>query len=536
MERSDSDIISSHSGLNIKDGQRNLILLTIFILIIRLSIVGAEMRRNNRGLYFPKKKYVAEVLPDWSESRNLLPVPILEDDPGWVDLYWKCWELAFDHLRQPEPGTPFVSNYVDEAFNDNIFQWDTIFMVMFWRYAHHVFPVIQSFDNFYCRQHADGFICREIWEKGSRAGNDHHPKDSPQAINPPLFSWAEVEYYRLSGDKHRLEMILPVLEKYVEWLEVNRVKPEAKHGLYWQTGLGSGMDNTPQTGSAWVEMSAQMVIQYNDLAFIAEEIGQPEKAGKFRRRAEEISIKINQLMWDEQSGFYWNLDDNNLWQKCKTIGFSWTLLAGIPSAQQAGKLVAHLMDTTMFFRLIPFASLAAESPEYNQHGGYWLGSSWEPTTYQAIKGLERYGFEAYAAQASEKYLAAIYAVYQRTGTVWENYAPDFLEPGDNSRPDFVGWSACGPVALLIENILGLHADAIHNQVVWHLRRTDRHGIDNLVIGQTTLTLICEKRASPGDPANLIIKTNQPFTLITLLCQKSETIELKPGTWQVTISN
>jgi hypothetical protein len=33
--------------------------------------VGAEMRRNNRGLYFPEKKYVAEVLPDWSERHKL---------------------------------------------------------------------------------------------------------------------------------------------------------------------------------------------------------------------------------------------------------------------------------------------------------------------------------------------------------------------------------------------------------------------------------------------------------------------------------
>ena len=340
----------------------------------------------------------------------------------------------------------------------------------------------------------------------------------------------------MSGDKHRFELVLLVLEKYIEWLEVNRVKSEAKHGLYWQTGLGSGMDNTPQTGSAWVEMSAQMVIQYNDLAFMAEEIGQPEKAEIFRERAKNISAQINRLMWDDQAGFYWNLDDHNVWQKCQTIGFSWSLLAGIPSVQQAGKLVGHLMDTTMFYRLIPFASLAAGSPEYNPHGDYWLGSSWAPTTYQAIKGLERYGFEEFAAQASEKYLAGMYAVYQQTGTVWENYAPDFPEPGNNSRPDFVGWSACGPVALLIENILGLRADAVHNQIVWHLRRTDRHGIENLVIGKTKLTLICEKRLRPDEPANLILKTNQPFKLIVVLSKRSETFDLQPGTWRMTISD
>jgi len=517
----------------------NLPITMFSIAIVAGCVVGgfgvAQTAQTERGRHFSKKKYVPEVLPTWKDSQARLPRPVLEDDPGWVTMYWKCWELAFDHLRQPEAGSPFVSNYVDEAFNENIFQWDTIFMVMFWCYAHHIFPAAQSFDNFYCRQHDDGFICREIWETGPKAGEDHHLKTSPQAVNPPLFSWAEVEYYRVSGDKNRFELVLPVLEEYVAWLENNRVKTTAKHGLYWQNGLGSGMDNTPQTGSAWVEMSAQMVIQYNDLAFMAEQIGRPEKARKFREWAQQISDRINRLMWDESAGFYWNLDDNNVWQKCQTIGFSWTLLAGIPSPQQAAKLAYHLMDPTTFYRLIPFASLSAGSPEYNPHGGYWLGSSWAPTTYQAIKGLERYGYEEFAAQATEKYLAGMYEVFKETGTVWENYAPDYFEPGDNSRPDFVGWSACGPVALLIENVIGLRPDAIHNQITWHLRRTDRHGIEGLVIGKTTLSLLCEKRQTAEDPAVLTLTTDCPFELIVIHPQGQETIELKPGTTQVKIS-
>ncbi|MFA4839782.1 MAG: trehalase family glycosidase, partial [Candidatus Neomarinimicrobiota bacterium] len=328
---------------------------------------------------------------------------------------------------------------------------------------------------------------------------------------------------------------LPVLEKYVEWLETNRVKASAKHGLYWQNGLGSGMDNTPQTGSAWVEMSAQMVIQYNDLAFMAEEIDLPEKAYAFRVRAKSIADKINRLMWVDSAGFYWNLDDDNAFQKCQTIGFSWTMLAGIPSTMQAKRLAENLMNPDLFYRYIPFASLSAASPGYNPHGGYWLGSSWAPTTYQAIKGLERYGYEEFAAQASEKYLAGMYAVFQKTGTVWENYAPDFPEPGDNSRKDFVGWSACGPIALLIENIIGLRPDVIHNQITWHLHRTDRHGIENLVIGKTTLSLLCEKRQIVEDPAVLTLTTDRPFQLIVIHPKGQKTIDLKSGVTRVTVN-
>ena len=31
-------------------------------------------------------------------------------------------------------------------------------------------------------------------------------------------------------------------------------------------------------------------------------------------------------------------------------------------------------------------------------------------------------------------------VFQKTGTVWENYAPESAAPGEPAKPDFVGWT------------------------------------------------------------------------------------------------
>ncbi|MFI5337256.1 MAG: hypothetical protein ACHQ5A_10760, partial [Opitutales bacterium] len=115
-----------------------------------------------RGAYFSKKTYAPAPLPDFAASRAALPQPVLADNPEYVELYWRAWELAFAHLRQPPAGSPLVSNYLDAAFSANVFQWDTVFMTLYGRYAHHVFPAIQSLDNFYCRQYANGYICREI--------------------------------------------------------------------------------------------------------------------------------------------------------------------------------------------------------------------------------------------------------------------------------------------------------------------------------------------------------------------------------------
>jgi hypothetical protein len=112
-----------------------------------------------------------------------LPVPVLGGSPGLVRLYWKAWEIALGKIRTPRLGSGFASDYMDEGFSDNIFQWDTCFMVMFGRYGQDVVPGVKSFDNFYAKQHEDGFIDREISETD---GTDYWGPQHNNSINPPL--------------------------------------------------------------------------------------------------------------------------------------------------------------------------------------------------------------------------------------------------------------------------------------------------------------------------------------------------------------
>ena len=477
------------------------------------------------GIHFAKKKYKPSAIPTFEKSKHLLPKPILGDDERWLDLYWKTWALAFDHFKQPEPGAPFVSNILDEAFADNIFQWDMIFMVMFARYADHVFPAAESLDNFYCRQHPSGYICRELAEIN---GEDFVYAGRAHTVNPPLFSWAEVESFKNTGDSSRFRMVLPVLEKYVEWLnrsgdidtadsedwdQYGRKAAGSKHQLYWNTGLGSGMDNTPRGGNGWVDMSCQMVIQYNNLAEMALQVGLKKKARIFQKEAKKIGRRINRWCWSEEDGLYYDVDRDGKQVKWKTSGCFWPLLAGIASEKQAARLVEHLRDTSEFWRLIPFPTLAADQPKYKPEGGYWLGGVWAPTNYMIIKGLEQYGYEDLARKASKRYIEGIYQTFLETGTLWENYAPDFFKPGDPSRPDFVGWTGIGPIALLIENVLGFRVDGVNQRLVWKVDRIDAHGIENLRVGDAVFSARCEKRSSLVSPLELEIEVDRPLDLI-----------------------
>ena len=189
---------------------------------------------QNRGQYFARKDYVPKPLPKFSEARSKLPSPIFDEDPACVELYWKAWELAFRNFHEPATNSGFVSQFIDAAFNQNIFQWDTCFMTMFCNYGHPLVPGIGSLDNFYAKQHADGEICREIdrasgedfapwrneenrnlFSRWSRFDVDYVGREVPQppprltldALNHPILAWAEWESVRVTGDRSRLEMV-----------------------------------------------------------------------------------------------------------------------------------------------------------------------------------------------------------------------------------------------------------------------------------------------------------------------------------------
>ena len=534
------------------------LILTVLIVLScapQPQAVDKTSERSIQGKYFSKKEYTPQPLPDFETYQSQLPQPVLGDNPEWLEMYWKCWEIAFQGFKSPADGSPLVSNWIDEAFSENIFQWDTIFMIMFARYGHDVFPAIESLDNFYALQYESGFIGREFRETDGQLihfdfeGGLFSKKGWKNMINPPLFSWAEIESYRISGDKERLERVLPPLEKYAEWLnrggdpealdwENNgRISRTAEHKLYWNTPLGSGMDNTPrpaERGAGWVEMSSQMVIMYNNLALMSDALDLIQKAALFRTKGSEISDRINQWCWNEADGFYYDVLADGSQFKKKTIGGFWPLLAGVASKPQAKKLVAHLKNENEFWRPMVFPTLSADEEEYVTTGGYWRGSIWAPTNVMVIKGLEKYGEDELAAQATEKYLAGMYEVFKDSNTVYENYAPEYFLPGDPAKADFVGWTGCGPIQLLYENVMGLRPEGAKNTITWRIRRLDRHGIEGLKLGDNQVSLICGERKIIDEPVVLNIFCEKSFKLILKGNSDDLIYELSPGEHQVRV--
>jgi hypothetical protein len=145
-----------------------------------------------------------------------------------------------------------------------------------------------------------------------------------------------------------------------------------------------------------------------------------------------------------------------------------------------------------------------------------------------VKGLEKYAFEKLAYSATEKYLEAMHKVFIDSNTVYENYAPDHFLPGDPSRPHFVGWTGCGPIQLLFENIMGFRPNGVGNNLIWNLKRTDRHGVENINLAGNVISLIAEEQFINKAQREISVSCKKPFSLSIFSDHKEKHFELQAG--------
>ena len=283
-------------------------------------------------------------LPNYNTFLGLLPKPIWEAHENAIACYWKAWEIAFRNLRLPTPENGFVSPYIDTAFNGNLFLWDSAFILMFARYGRNAFDFQQTLDNFYAKQHPDGFICREIRETD---GKDCFLRFDPPATGPNVLPWVEWEYYRNFGDRERLAKVFPALLAYHQWFRRYRTWQD---GTYWSCGWAGGMDNQPRLNLAlkkekgeflgfyewwdtdhmvWVDTCFQAILSARILIDMAHELGRSGDIQDLELENNHLSMLINKLLWDEQTGFYYDCRTNGKRSGVKTIGAYWALLTGI---------------------------------------------------------------------------------------------------------------------------------------------------------------------------------------------------------------
>ena len=477
-------------------------------------------------------------------DRSKLPEPILESHPEWVDLYYKTWELCAGHARTLSDGRAYMNNAWNSNADKNTnyqWVWDSCFISLFARYAPEHFPCMGTLDILYSLQRDDGYISMTY-------DFDILVEPWPNRINPPLFAWVEWEYYLSTGDTSRFKQVVGHIEKLMQWIDNNRravshkefanehlnecdrdTSPADDCFYYYRDTGSSGLDDAPRVPRTtevgkyydWIDLSSQMVLSFRMLSRINSVIDNNERSKYWRLRAEELTAAINKHLWSDNTRFYH--DRMVAYNLCatKTAASFWPILAEICSKDQLDSLVEHLLDERQFNRHTPVPALSADDPNYNMMGGYIASGTWAPLNYMIVRGLVNQGRGDVAHMIAMKYIGVMSRTYINfePHTIWEAYCNEEDRPCGVSYThllagvDWVGWSGLGPIAILIENVIGLNINVPKRLIEWEIRLLEKHGVSNLYLGKLgSVSLLCRSRSSAQDAPEVVIRADSDIVV------------------------
>ncbi len=456
-------------------------------------------------------------------DRAALPEPVLDAEPALVELYWVAWELAWEHVVEREGVAQ--SPYLDEGFDpETIWIWDTCFMAHFCKYAPELFPGIESLDNFY----------RPMYDGAPSSLKIQHPD------NPPLFAWAEEEYVRHTGDLDRVEWLLRsgYLQRHFAFFET--VAPGSVFGYSnIPTAIERTRAATAGTASAAAWTTRRGLRSRAGAARTATSSGSTPP----RSRRSPRGASPGWPGWSATTRWRAEYDDGttSCWPqlvntsgttttastttgstqppyelpRVRTPAAYWPLLAGVCDAD-AGRRAGRAADRPGLLR--GAGALAVGRPgrpgvpadrallARRRLGAHGL---------RGARALADHGHADLAHAASlqlVRHLARTYADYAAGDDLGgllprASRAPSTAkDDAEIARPDFCGWSALAPIAMLIEHVLGFRVDAPERTVHWRRNLHGRNGIRRLRCGSATVSLVT-------DGSTVTVELDQPLRLV-----------------------
>ncbi|MFH0964416.1 MAG: trehalase family glycosidase [Planctomycetota bacterium] len=264
---------------------------------------------------------------------------------------------------------------------------------------------------------------------------------------PPVLAWATWRVYESCRDTDFLRFAYPKLAAFIRWMLENRRSP-ASDLLQWHVSYEnercrcgeSGLDNAPQwdvPGPAEApDLNGLICNEFEMLARIADTLGLSHEAADWRRSRERFVRLLNERLWDERDGIYYNRGtlDGKL-RRVKTLASFYPLLGGVPDARRARRLARHLFDPKSFWRPAGLASTAADDPGYTDD--MWRGPVWLVLNYIVACGLARCGLRAEADRIARATTRLVEKWYRKTGVIFEFYdAEDRRDPRRLARKGY----------------------------------------------------------------------------------------------------
>ncbi len=394
------------------------------------------------------------------------PEPLLDEAfaaavAGWSELVRSGGDLAF-----PLPGR-FIA---PGGFFDWFFYWDSCFTVLGltacgeWQLA---------------RELVDGMVA-EIEEFGL-VPNYNSPRTVCRSRSqPPLLTDVILEVWSAVSDRGWLERAVAAAgveyegywtsEPHLTDLGLSRYVDPTGEGCgtvpdtpHHRALAESGWDNTDRFGSdaslvVPVDLNALLFRYEIDLGRLCRLLGDDRGASVWTTRARERSRRINELCWDEDSGWFHDVSlDTGRWLEGtpRSLASFVPLWAGMATDQQAARMVEHVAAFEAAH------GLTATEPGWDSDTEHSWPTGWAYSQWFVCEGLRRYGFQSDSQRIALKWLRRVAGVYAETGEFLERYNvvdPAGPTPGRYRPQPGFAWTNAVFIALLVRVIFGRQPD------------------------------------------------------------------------------
>lgn len=461
-------------------------------------------------------------------------------EQDFVNIYNKTWTSIYEKSSFVKGKGGKVHEFLTQKKGDAVIieQTEAVLSSFYLSYSNRNLDSFLNIDYFYSKQEENGAIrkCYDIvsGEALKEAGNE-------EGIAFPFFAWAEFNIYHRAGSKKRIKEILPILIKYSSYLESTY---KCENGLYSVPLAATGMFNSPRENAAYlVDFNSAVALNALYIAALADILNDKDTVFNFKKSYFALKTRINSKMWDEEEGFYLDLDKDEKRLAEKTIAGFFPLIAELPNSAKAQRLVSHLHNPKTFFSENPVPSLSKDSKHFSESGNGFCGSVFPLYNFLVIKGLERYQeYELSRECATSHIYSIIEGMYpaaaegseeRPAGDLYEAYLPDgsgkaSLEGRcDWSRENYLAGTALSTIALMIESVIGLSLSLQHKTVDWTIPSLETIGIENLALKRNVISMQINK-CNRGWEFKMEAEKLYYFTMNILDQAKRKTLPIPSG--------
>ena len=455
------------------------------------------------ALQQPWKPFIDQSVQPY-RSYPLVTVP----EPTWEADFYACLEMIRASTFSPRGNleTPYY-NFCRIHAHEPL-DW--------WSYGMHAHEsLIILFQNYVDPQLSQDFLMGHIahqCEDGKYPYGVSHTisvRTMTEEATLPVLIWECWLAYLWSGDREFLQTAYISGKKNLDWYlsTRDRMGEGLCHYLNysWETSRDdNGLPTWMTTGGAMyqeaLDLNCYLVVQRQTLALMAQELGLPEEAHKYRLMAMDVAKKMNAWMWHTKDKCYYGIGEVvPSWANVKDISTFYPLWAGIVPPGRFQSLVELYTDPETFGTPFGPPTLARNEPCFNPEG-HWFGSNWLEMSLFPLLGLKRYGCLNLMSSLANQNIKMVFDELDRFG-----HFREYFNSVEGNGTDLIDYNWTGIVAyFLIAFLFGIEPNEKGLEIKPALPDGwDRAEITGLCIRGKKVSVYIQREPTASDTAVIV---------------------------------